>query len=70
VPDLMKYLQDENAEVRHTTALTLAAIGAEPNSIIAGLSDCLAAEDIYMRSIAAATLREIAPDRVWYVQAE
>ena len=70
IPQLLQLLHDPNLEIRHTTALTLASIGAAPDQIISPLSDCLRAEDIYMRSAAAAVLRKIAPEGEWYVAAE
>jgi HEAT repeat protein len=70
VPIVIKVLDDKDEEVRHTAALTLASLGAEPEQMMASLTDCLQAEDIYMRSAAAAVLRQIAPDQSWYVPAE
>lgn len=70
VPHVLLLLQDKNPEIRHTAALALASIGAEPDQMIASLSDCLHAEDIYMRSAAAAVLRKIAPDQTWIIPSE
>jgi HEAT repeat protein len=63
-------LRDNSVEVRHTAALTLPAIGAKHEQVVAGLADCLRDEDIYIRSAAAAVLRQIAPEQDWVVQPE
>ncbi len=70
VPELTRLLQDPESEVRNVTALTLAAAGAERSLVFASLKECLHAEDIYLRSTAAALLREIAPEQDWAVAAE
>ena len=73
VPHLLEVLQDNSSEVRHTAALTIASITTRdraPAQIIGSLTDCLHAEDIYMRSAAAAFLRDLAPDQTWFVPAE
>lgn len=70
VPDLAALLRDPEAEIRNVTAITLAGAGADKTLVLAGLEECLHAEDIYLRSTAAALLREIAPERDWAVSPE
>jgi HEAT repeat protein len=70
VPELSRLLRDPESEVRNVAAITLAGAGAERAVIFTGLKECLHAEDIYLRSTAAALLREIAPEQEWAVAAE
>jgi len=70
VPRLLGLLRDREREVRHVAALTLASLGAPAHQIIDGLKDCLLADDIFLRSSAAAALREIDPNGGWVVPAE
>ena len=70
VPELLKLLHDPEPEVRQVTAITWAGAGAEKAAVLSSLEECLRAEDIYMRSTAAALLRELVPEREWVVAAE
>ena len=63
IPSLLRVLSDKDPEVRQAAALTLAGAGANGSEVLAGLEDCLRADDIYMRSAAAEALHELDPAR-------
>lgn len=64
---LLEIVNDPDENVRQAAALTLGRLGSTDPRTISGLSKCLRAEDIFLRSQALTLLRELAPDREWAV---
>jgi HEAT repeat protein len=64
---LLAAVEDSNGNVRQAAALTLGRIGCKDERTIRGLSQCLRADDIFVRSQAHGLLQQLAPEQEWLV---